>query len=250
MDQKSLYEMQTGSNETIEPDNNTALIGRDQFVIDCITTLAGVERNTFNVAELSIGEGRLTHALLQNFPGMNLNCVDISTNRINYVQSTLKNITHLKTKCVKFTECNFDVDFGLIESDEYNVVIALDIMEHVLDVFGFVENCHRILKSGGQFFLRVPNIAYIKHRVGLFRGKLPVTASWFDTPEELTSWRDQHGWDGGHLHLFTVPILYDLLESYGFQIKECSDPGTRFQKLRNIAPNLLYANPLIVAQKN
>jgi hypothetical protein len=95
----------------------------------------------------------------------------------------------------------------------------------------------------------VPNIAYIKHRIRLLRGMIPVTASWFETPEELTSWREQHGWDGGHLHLFTVPILYNLLESYGFQIEVCRDPGTRFQSLRNMLPTLLYANPLIVAKK-
>jgi len=248
MDQKSLYELQTGSGELIQADYNAALIGRDQFITDDISGKINVAQR-INAAELSIGDGRLTRSLLQCVPNMQLDCIDISPARINYVRRMLERDSNVGQGYVRFTECNFDTQFGVIDSDFYDFVIAMDIMEHVFDVFNFIENCQRILRTGGRLYIRVPNIAYIKHRIRLLLGKLPVTASWFGSPEELTSWRLRHGWDGGHLHLFTIPILYELLETSGLQPEVCRDPGVRFSKFRDMAPNLLYSNPLIVARK-
>ena len=248
MDQKSLYELQTGGGEMIRSNNEAALISRDRFITEEISSRIDAPRQ-MNVAELSIGEGRLTQSLLHSFPNIKLDCIDISTVRIDYVRNMLKSHSYADSSCISFIECNFDTGFGAIKDTSYDFVIALDIMEHVLDVFGFVEHCHRILAKDGLLILRVPNIAYIKHRIRLLFGRLPVTASWFGNPGELTAWQQQYGWDGGHLHLFTVPVLYRLLGSYGFQIETCRDPGTRFEGLRNVLPNLLYSNPLIVARK-
>ncbi len=131
----------------------------------------------------------------------------------------------------------------------YDIVIALDIMEHVFDVFNFLENCNRILKNGGRLFIRVPNIAYVRHRMRLLFGALPITSSWFGTPGEVSAWQERYGWDGGHLHLFTIPILYKLLNGHGFLVEQCCDPGTRFSTMRTIWPTMLYANPLFIAKK-
>ena len=122
-------------------------------------------------------------------------------------------------------------------------------MEHVFDVFNFVAHCGRILRNQGILILRVPNIAYIKHRLNLLAGNLPATASWFGKPGDLTEWRKFWGWDGGHLHLFTIPILVKLLGDYNFNVQLCRDPGTRFEAIRNLYPKLMYSNPVIVAKK-
>jgi len=147
-------------------------------------------------------------------------------------------------------ECNFDTQFHLVPSSKFDIVIALDVMEHVFDVFNFVENCRRILNDRGILFLRVPNIAYIRHRIRLLFGALPITASWFGTKGEITAWRNRHGWDGGHLHFFTIPMLYKLLKNNNFIIEQCSDPGSKLSKLRNVWPKLLFSNPVIIARKS
>lgn len=249
MDQKALYEKQTGPAGVMPENNDKSLVDRDKFVTDALTLALTSSPQHVRVAELSIGEGRLTRRMLQCCPDVQIDCFDISENRISQVRDMLSSVPGLNASEARFFECNFDTHFSFIESSCYDFVIALDVMEHVLDVFGFVENCHRILANNGVLFLRVPNIAYIKHRLRLLRGKLPVTASWFGPPDELNAWHKQHGWDGGHLHLFTVPVLYSLLKRCGLQIENCRDPGTRFEGLRDILPNLLYSNPLIVARK-
>lgn len=249
MDQKALYEQQSGPAGEMVENNDPALVGRDMFVTNAMKRALASLPKSFRVAELSIGEGRLTRLMLKCFPDAKIAGFDISKNRINHVQDMLNRTPSLNAKEVQLFECNFDTQFSSIESSSYNFAIALDVMEHVMDVFGFVENCHRILANNGILFIRVPNIAYIKHRLRLLHGKLPVTSSWFGPPEQLSAWHQQHGWDGGHLHLFTVPVLYSLLERCGFRIEECRDPGTKFEGLRDMLPNLLYSNPLIVARK-
>ena len=201
------------------------------------------------ICELSVGDGRMTTAILSALHKAQVTCAEISEVRISQLQGSIEADPILRSRMPKFVQCNFDLDFQRLPEDAFDVVIALDIMEHVLDVFGFMENCHRMLKAGGVLFLRVPNIAYVKHRLRLLLGEMPITASWFETPRELTAWREKHSWDGGHLHLFTIPILRKLLYEEGFLIDRCQDAGARLESLRNVWPNLLFANPLIVAAK-
>jgi SAM-dependent methyltransferase len=191
----------------------------------------------------------MTTAILLALPNARLTCAEISRERISRVRAAIGSNPAVTPRLPEFVRCNFDTEFDLLPDAAFDVAIALDIMEHLLDVFGFMANCCRILKAGGRLYLRVPNIAYLRHRLRLLVGRIPVTASWFETPGELTAWRDKHGWDGGHLHLFTIPILRTLLGESGFAIEGCKDPGTRFATLRTIWPGLLFSNPLIVARK-
>lgn len=245
MDQRLLYERQADAEAALLPNMDPALIGRDQFVVGDI-------RESFSqgmkIAELSIGDGRLTLALLTAFPEAELTCAEIALSRIEQIRRAIQ--AHpTPLPMAYFVQCNFDTNFDLLPSHAFEVVIALDVMEHVVDVFGFVQHCQRILVPGGKLYLRVPNIAYVRHRVGLLLGQIPITASWFGPRDNLAAWRDVHGWDGGHLHNFTVPSLRLLLSQCGFQILSCTDPGTRLSAFRNICPDLFFANPLIVAKK-
>jgi 2-polyprenyl-3-methyl-5-hydroxy-6-metoxy-1,4-benzoquinol methylase len=247
MDQTTLYDRQVQGSDAVQVDYADALIRRDAFVIEELRRITG-SGQILDVVELSIGEGRLTAALLAALPRIRLTCADIAPSRLAFVRNTIDRDPALQARMPTFIECNFDTEFAAVPTRSMDAAIALDVMEHVVDVFGFVENCRRILRPGGTLFLRVPNLAYVKHRLALLRGRLPVTASWFETPRELTAWRTRHGWDGGHLHQFTIPMLYKLLCESGFQIETCRDPGTKWSGVRDLWPSLLYSNPLILAK--
>jgi len=248
MDQAKLYEKQYRPDDESGTIIHNQMEQRDVSLINSIRSIQGAEGSTKNVAELSVGDGFLSIALLRELPNIKLTCVDISKKRITNLKKIINKDIKISSR-VNFIESNFDTQFNLILDNSYDVVLALDIMEHVFDVFNFIDNCNRILKNNGVLLLRVPNIAYVRHRVRLLFGKLPITASWFTSPGKLDSWREKYGWDGGHLHYFTIPVLFELLESYGFSIEGVSDPGTRFSRIRDLYPNLLYANPLIIARK-
>ena len=249
MDQKSLCELQIGNDGGANTYAKLPINKRDIFLISYIKSNCDMSESDIHIAELSVGDGSLSRNLVASFNNVNLSCVDISPGRLKLTRDAIEQTSNISDSKVYFVECNFDTQFNLLPTEYYDIVIALDVMEHVFDVYNFVDNCRRVLNEQGILFLRVPNIAYIRHRVRLLFGALPITASWFGTPGEITAWRDRHGWDGGHLHYFNMPILYRLFNSYGFKIILCRDPGSRFSSLRNLYPRLLYSNPHIVAKK-
>jgi hypothetical protein len=105
----------------------------------------------------------------------------------------------------------------------------------VFDVIGFEQNCHRVLKPSGQLYLRVPNIAYIKHRLDLLHGQLPVTVSLFGLLGDLSAWCNLYGRDCGHLHLVTILQRDDMDENYAFWVKS----ALRSSLVTTLKPNSL-----------
>jgi len=103
-----------------------------------------------------------------------------------------------------------------------------------------VEEMYRVLRPGGYVVIQVPNIAYFKYRVSLLFGKLPVTSSPYN-------WQEI-GWDGGHIHYFTMKKLCLLFESQGFLVKAKSGSGF-LSIFRNWYPSLLCGDLFIKAQK-
>jgi hypothetical protein len=85
MDQRSMYESQSDPARAVCGDGYV-LKGRDDFIIDYINrSVLEVSERKLDIAELSIGDGRLTMALLQSGRAIKLTCADISSTRIRLV---------------------------------------------------------------------------------------------------------------------------------------------------------------------
>jgi cyclopropane fatty-acyl-phospholipid synthase-like methyltransferase len=242
MDARQLYVAQVAD----EPDAPYDLRARDAYVSSCVAQQAARSSAPLRVVELSVGDGRLSGALAAVPRVGKLVCADISRGRLDAASRRTASAT-IDVECV---ECNFDTDLERLPTSAFDTVVALDILEHVFDVFGFLQHCQRILAGGGSLLLRVPNIAYVRHRVRLLRGELPITASWFGPADDFGAWRRSWGWDGGHLHLFTIPALKQLLAESGFEVVSCRDAGARHEAVRDWWPNLLYSNPVFVARRS
>jgi len=122
----------------------------------------------------------------------------------------------------------------------FDVVTSIQVIEHVFDPYFVVGEIHRVLRKGGTLVANVPNIAYLKHRIRLLFGKLPITSS----PHNWS----QIGWDGGHLHYFTEKTFCRLLQECGFRILKVSGSGL-FAKFRNFYPSLLTGDISVKAEK-
>jgi len=102
---------------------------------------------------------------------------------------------------------------GLLEeplpylTDSFDLVLAKEVIEHIIDTRFFVEETFRILRPGGLFVLSTPNLASLSNRLRLLFGKYP---GWMDY--EL-------GNGAGHVRYYTLPILRNQLTSTGFQIE-------------------------------
>lgn len=246
MFQKSHYERQYASIATRPSDQVSA---RNNHLLSALDRELALHSKP-TIAELSIGDGSLSHALCRAFPSARLTFVDISAPHLSALRVLLARENSMPTEAPQFVELNFDAEFTRLSDDCYNAVIALDIVEHVFDVFGFINHCRRVLQPAGVLYLRVPNIAYVRHRLSLLFGHLPVTASWFGAPGKLDAWRTTYGWDGGHLHNFTLPTLRRLLSDSGFRVEHIADPGARFARFRGIYPNLFCGNLFVVARRS
>jgi SAM-dependent methyltransferase len=240
MQQRDLYELQAAQ----DAQTLAAPDARDREFASWLSEAlerrrAGITR----ILELGCGKGGLSYALAQ-IPRVHVHGVDISATYVACAVAGAATLPH-----VRFSVLDLDRELDRIEAASSEVVVSIDVLEHVFDVFGFVRHVARIACPGGLVLLRVPNLAYIRHRLGLARGKLPVTSSWFGPPGDLTAWRTTWGWDGGHLHCFTQATLERLLLDAGLRPLEWRDPGARFSHLRRIAPALLAGNLAVLAER-
>jgi SAM-dependent methyltransferase len=87
-----------------------------------------------------------------------------------------------------------------------DVVLAGEIIEHVVDTEGFLREIGRVLRPGGAVVLSTPNILWWKHRVALLAGRYP----------DALDHRLRYGDDFGHVRVFTPRLLRELLAETGF----------------------------------
>jgi 2-polyprenyl-3-methyl-5-hydroxy-6-metoxy-1,4-benzoquinol methylase len=164
--------------------------------------------------------------------------IDISPSRIEEAKKKaierFGEVSNLHFSCYNINE-RIDAP-----DDWFDVVTSIAVIEHIFDVYFAISEIHRVMKSGGILIAEVPNIAYIRHRIHLLFGRLPVTSS----PH---NWQEI-GWDGGHLHYFTKESFCTLLEECGFEILKVSGSGL-FARFRNFYPALLTGDICVKAKK-
>jgi 2-polyprenyl-3-methyl-5-hydroxy-6-metoxy-1,4-benzoquinol methylase len=164
--------------------------------------------------------------------------IDISASRVKEAKISLEK-EYSKFSNVYFSNCNVNQRINF-PHNMFDAITCIAVIEHVFDPYFIVQEVLRLLKSGGIFVSQVPNIAYIRHRIHLFFGKLPVTSSPYN-------WKDI-GWDGGHLHYFTQRTYCRFLEENGFSIIKVTGSGL-FAKFRNFYPALLTGDICVKAKK-
>jgi SAM-dependent methyltransferase len=144
---------------------------------------------------------------------------------------------------VKFLIHNIDEKHLPFPDSHFDVVTCFMVLEHVFDVFNLIVEISRITAPGKYAVIEVPNIGYIKHIINLLKGFVPRTGAQrypFDSTD---------GWDGQHLHYFTLKDLIDLCCSQGMSVIRISTQG-RWKWLRRIYPSLLYASLTVILKKN
>lgn len=95
---------------------------------------------------------------------------------------------------------------------QFDLITALDFIEHIVDPENFAAECFRVLKQGGEVFVNTPNIQFWKHIECLMNGKFPHTSG------------DRDVYHGGHLAFFTYADLVEIFSSKGF---------TKFEQIKD-----------------
>jgi len=59
---------------------------------------------------------------------------------------------------------------------EFDVVLAVEVIEHLVDTDGFLRSCQSVLKPGGQLIMSTPNLLFLASRVAMLFGRRPYFA--------------------------------------------------------------------------
>jgi SAM-dependent methyltransferase len=92
------------------------------------------------------------------------------------------------------------------EDASLDVVLAAEIIEHIVDTQGFLAEIRRVLRPGGTVFLSTPNLLWWKYRLDLLAGRYL----------DVLDYRLRFGTDFGHVRVFTPVLLRELVEEAGF----------------------------------
>jgi SAM-dependent methyltransferase len=98
-----------------------------------------------------------------------------------------------------------------LESGKYDLVLCVDVLEHLLDPTHCLEEARRILKPDGLLVVNVPNHFSLSGRLRIILG------SGIDSIEFFPQHAD---WDYPHVRFFRHSSIIALLGSCDFQIDE------------------------------
>lgn len=126
-----------------------------------------------------------------------------------------------------------DFEYHIPAPDEcYDVLVAGELIEHIVHTEVFLSECNRILKTGGEFIISTPNLGYIGHRIKMLFGQAPAIMGYKSGDDELNP---------GHVRYFTLGKLKEVLNEYGFEVIEVRGSDIKGNEmLGDIFPTLAY----------
>jgi len=131
-----------------------------------------------------------------------------------------------------------------LENDFVDVIIAGEIIEHIINVPKFIRECNRILKEGGFLIISTPNICSLKNRIRVLFGKLPEGCAFPSDDESFER----------HIVDFNFKSIKDILSKEGFEIDYIGSNGIisygRLLFPLKLTPKLFGETLIIKAIKN
>jgi 2-polyprenyl-3-methyl-5-hydroxy-6-metoxy-1,4-benzoquinol methylase len=175
---------------------NSELLDHHNYLLPPLLKLISRETITQNqkarVLDLGCGNGSLTQQIARQ--GYEVVGVEDSISGIEVARQNIR-------------ECNFilasiyDLPYEEL-ADSFDVVVAAEVIEHLIYPRELLRNAKKCLKPGGNLVITTPYHSYWKHLVIALLGKA-----------------DKHFdplWDGGHVKFFSVATMTKIFQEEGF----------------------------------
>lgn len=92
-------------------------------------------------------------------------------------------------------------------ADTFDLISFNDVLEHILDPWQTLRDCHRFLTPSGRVIAAIPNIQYAPVVLDLVKGR------WTYTEDGIL--------DRTHVRFFTRASMIDLFEESGYAVETC-----------------------------
>lgn len=187
--------------------------------IQKLVTLAGSGKR---ILDLGCLDGAIGQLLMEN--GNSVSGIDASKAAIpKAIERGIDARVGDLNKPIDFPDASFDV------------VVAGEIIEHVHNVDGFLDEIHRVLRPNGSLVLSTPNLASLPRRLLLLFNR---------NPHIETNFADSSA--AGHIRYFVKHSLFDLLISHSFRIERLTSDAVnlsasgklRLCRLADLFPSL------------
>lgn len=185
-----------------------------------------------SLLELGFGDGLLLYNLADRYD--RLVGVDFVQQRVRAARSELER----RGLADRVELVAHAVDDGLperLEGERFDCIVWADVIEHVVDVVAVFRDIARLAKPGGHLVTVTPNVASLKRRLALVRGRFPFTSG----SDEGFEVAEGEMFDGGHVHYFTFRAVERLHREHGFDADVARFGFGRFGRLHSVWPTLM-----------
>lgn len=163
-----------------------------QPLFELLNEVKAISPAKTRVLDLGCGNGSMSNVIAQN--GYDVVGVEPSEQGVKIAQSNFPNCQFFQASINQFPYQNF--------SHQFDVVVAIEVIEHLVYPRELMRIAKQCLKPGGRLIISTPYHGYVKNLVLALTGKL-----------------DGHFtvlWDGGHIKFFSVETMTAMLISEGF----------------------------------
>ena len=215
-------------------------------IIDLIVELI-VDKSSkqIKILDLGCGDGAVFAFLKNRLLKNNIDIAKIKYTGVDVFNGYESSVKKLGGVFVK--KSIFDLK-EIFKKSSFDVIIASEIIEHVVDTDKFVNIIKWVLKPSGYLFITTPNLSSWHSRLLLLFGYQPL-------PTEVSNIRSGFGkgifgkmYSGGnnqaihHVRIFTQKALIEFLTYHGLEIKSVSGGGYRrfddliFRYFKSLSP--------------
>jgi methionine biosynthesis protein MetW len=159
--------------------------------------------------------------------------------RAKAVELIKENVSKARQKGIDAKQVDLNRKGLPFASEEFGAVFAGEVLEHVVDSEGLLDDIRRVLKKNGVLVVSVPNIASWYNRMLLLFGFLPL----FVESGSREAYGTPFGEVNGHVKAFTKKSIVEMLEKNGFVVERVSgsgfsktDAGLKKGKAARLAP--------------
>ncbi len=167
-----------------------------------VESVAGNGVDKLRAIDVGCGNGAFLQSLKENFPSLELSGVEPSTSGVKFAN-------------LNYPDLNIRLGSGYDDLSAtygtFDLVVSLEVIEHVYAPRDFARNLYRLLKPDGTLILSTPFHGYAKNLMLAITGKM-----------------DSHFtalWDHGHIKFWSIKTLTELLRETGFSQVEFKFAG-------------------------